>query len=228
MEEVKKNVLQQLESGELSQEPCYGFFDWFCIDKGLPGRSARLVGKLKSILKDQNRFDPTRVHVCFKNNCPLYGKLYDDFRICELVSGNVLYTVSPSLGYTSDHGRSSIWARVDINNPVSEMVEIENIKTWEDVLVWFGKTPKAKSAFTPLKAVELVEKTMTVVGCRYPRIHVRLAGGDGNAFAILGTVRRALFQGGVATDQVNEFMDDATSGDYDHLLQTCMKWVDVS
>jgi hypothetical protein len=24
------------------------------------------------------------------------------------------------------------------------------------------------------------------------------------------------------------FQAEATSGDYDHLLQTCMKWVDVS
>ena len=50
---------------------------------------------------------------------------------------------------------------------------------------------------------------------------------DGNAFHILGLVRRGLVRAGVPADKQKEFMDEATSGDYDHLLQTCMKWVEV-
>jgi hypothetical protein len=77
---------------------------------------------------------------------------------------------------------------------------------------------------------------MTIT-CRYPDIEVELVGTDGNAFAILGTVKKALQRGLVAdgsytageiADQVRQFMDEAMSGDYDHLLQTCMKWVSVS
>ncbi len=60
---------------------------------------------------------------------------------------------------------------------------------------------------------------------RYPEIEVQLAGVDGNAFSIIGHVRRALRRGGVPTDEQNEFFTEATSGDYDHVLQTCMKWV---
>lgn len=62
---------------------------------------------------------------------------------------------------------------------------------------------------------------------RYPDITVRLTGEDGNAFAILGKVQRALRKGNVDQATIAEFMDEATGGDYDHLLQTAMKWVDV-
>ena len=63
---------------------------------------------------------------------------------------------------------------------------------------------------------------------RFPNVEVRLVGEDGNAFAILGKMGKALRKGGASEDEVKEFMDEAKSGDYDHLLQTCMKWVEVS
>lgn len=58
-------------------------------------------------------------------------------------------------------------------------------------------------------------------------IKVKLTGTDGNAFAIIGAVRKALKRGGHG-DLVEEFTKEATSGDYDHVLQTCMKYVEVS
>jgi len=59
-------------------------------------------------------------------------------------------------------------------------------------------------------------------------IKVKLSGEDGNAFFILGRVRKALRKVGATDAQIKEFSDDAMSGDYDHVLQTCMKWVNVS
>lgn len=62
----------------------------------------------------------------------------------------------------------------------------------------------------------------------FPDVTVQLTGEDGNAFAILGRVKRALRKGGAATpDDVAAFIEEATAGDYDHLLRTCMKWVNV-
>ena len=59
-------------------------------------------------------------------------------------------------------------------------------------------------------------------------IEVQLSGEDGNAFAILGRIKKALERHeGCSGPQVQQFMDEATEGDYDHLLQTCMKWVNV-
>ena len=57
-------------------------------------------------------------------------------------------------------------------------------------------------------------------------VKVKLVGNDGNAFTILGTVRTALKRAG-HKDLAAEFMKEAMSGDYDHLLQTAMEYVEV-
>jgi hypothetical protein len=62
---------------------------------------------------------------------------------------------------------------------------------------------------------------------KYPNITVRLSGTDGNVFAILGKVQSALKKSGVSKEEYDRFFDEATSGDYDHAIQTCMKWVNV-
>ena len=58
-------------------------------------------------------------------------------------------------------------------------------------------------------------------------IEVQLSGEDGNVFSIIGRVSQALRRGG-HSDLINEFQKEATSGDYDHALQTCMKYVEVN
>jgi hypothetical protein len=63
---------------------------------------------------------------------------------------------------------------------------------------------------------------------KYPEIAVRLSGEDGNAFAILGAVAKALRRGGAPKSEVDAFVAEATGGDYDHLIQTAMRWVVVS
>lgn len=63
---------------------------------------------------------------------------------------------------------------------------------------------------------------------KYPNIEVNLIGQDGNSFVILGLVKRALLKNGVSGDETNEFMQEAMSGDYNHLLTTCMDWVTVN
>jgi hypothetical protein len=62
---------------------------------------------------------------------------------------------------------------------------------------------------------------------RPPEITVELIGHDGNAYAVLGKVRRALEGAGVDPAEVKEFMTEATAGDYDHLLATVMRWVEI-
>ncbi len=54
---------------------------------------------------------------------------------------------------------------------------------------------------------------------------VRLVGQDGNAFAILGRVRRALLDAGASEEYVERYTREATSGDYNHLLAVTMEYV---
>ena len=48
---------------------------------------------------------------------------------------------------------------------------------------------------------------------------------DGNAFAVMGAVCKALKKAGQG-DKVKEYQSKAMSGDYDHLLVTSMEYVD--
>jgi hypothetical protein len=61
---------------------------------------------------------------------------------------------------------------------------------------------------------------------KYPHINIPLVGEDGNAFSILGRVQRIMKRNGLR-DEVEEFRTEATSGDYDNLLLTVMRWFSV-
>jgi len=56
---------------------------------------------------------------------------------------------------------------------------------------------------------------------------LNIVGKDGNAFSILGKAEKALKRAG-KNDEITKFMDEAMSGDYNHLLATVMKYFDVS
>ena len=62
---------------------------------------------------------------------------------------------------------------------------------------------------------------------KYPNITVELVGEDGNALFIIGKVSRTLKNNGVNKEEINQFKKEAMSGDYDDLLQTTMRWVNV-
>jgi hypothetical protein len=59
------------------------------------------------------------------------------------------------------------------------------------------------------------------------RPEVQLSGTNGNAFALIGTVARALRRAGNTREVVTAFRTEAMSGDYDHVLQTCMAYAEV-
>jgi hypothetical protein len=63
---------------------------------------------------------------------------------------------------------------------------------------------------------------------KYPEIEVQLTGQDGNAYAIMGAVQKALRNAEVPKEQIDEYLKESMSGDYNHLLRTAMAWVSVS
>lgn len=60
------------------------------------------------------------------------------------------------------------------------------------------------------------------------RPEVKLIGTDGNAFAVIGRTRQALKLAGNPTEVIEAFTAEATSGDYNHVLATCMEYAEVS
>lgn len=63
---------------------------------------------------------------------------------------------------------------------------------------------------------------------KYPEIEVQLSGNDGNAFAIMGAVSKALRRADVSQAEIDQYLNQSMSGDYDNLIQTAMRWVSVS
>lgn len=71
---------------------------------------------------------------------------------------------------------------------------------------------------------------------KYEKCRVKLVGRNGNAFAILGNVKNTLtkylrnvekIDSTTIKTEIDAFMAEATSGNYDNLLITCMNWVSV-
>jgi hypothetical protein len=62
---------------------------------------------------------------------------------------------------------------------------------------------------------------------KFPHVEVELVGQDGNAFAVLGAASQAMRRADVGKADIDAMMDEAMSGDYDHLLQTVMATVSV-
>jgi hypothetical protein len=111
---MKANLKQQLEAFERGvildsdgkSSRCFNFYDWFCEDSSLEKKARSFYAKVKKFLKKHPEIDTEKVYVFFKNNCPLGGPLYDDFRICD--EGGVIYTVVPKCGHS---GKAEVWGK---------------------------------------------------------------------------------------------------------------------
>jgi hypothetical protein len=127
----------ELDFEPIRCDPYYGFYDWFCKDHELKNRSEKLITKLKSILEINNKIDIDKTYVFFKNNCPMCGDLYDDFRICDLKNGDVLFTLKIDVPY--EDNLCTIWSyENDFSKPVARGY-------WNDVIEYFKQPSNLKT-----------------------------------------------------------------------------------
>ena len=97
----------RIVDSEGGADECFNFYDWFCKDSSLERKSKKLY---RAAIKFCEKFnvDLEKHYVFFKNNCPMCGPLYDDFRICDRETGDVIYCVTPKSGHT---GRAEVYCR---------------------------------------------------------------------------------------------------------------------
>ncbi len=108
-----------------------GWYDWFCRDTSLANKTKNLGKKVLQLMKS-TKIDAEKNYVFFKNNCPMIGNLYDDFRICDIETGDVIYTIVPSCGHNASKGRAEVWGREnDFRKPLAT-------GTWKDIKTYFG------------------------------------------------------------------------------------------
>ena len=108
-----------------------GWYDWFCRDTSLAAKTQKLGKKVLQLMKS-SKIDTEKNYVFFKNNCPMNGSLYDDFRICDPETGDVIYTITPSCGHNSNKGTAEVWGRE--NSFFEPLVS----GSWKDVKTFFG------------------------------------------------------------------------------------------
>jgi hypothetical protein len=115
MEIALKQQLAQFEKGIIVDgsgkvdDMCYNFYDWFCKDSSLERKAKSLYSQTKKFVKKFN-IDTENHSVFFKNNCPMRGPLYDDFRICDIRTGDVVWTVIPKCSHS---GEAEIWGALN-------------------------------------------------------------------------------------------------------------------
>ena len=110
-----------------------GWYDWFCEDRELVAKT-QCLGSLVKQLAQSPRVNQDTMYVFFKNNCPVCGELYDDFRFCDIESRDVIYCITPRDGYdvTPEDERAQVYGK---ENDFSEALVAG---TWCDVAKWFG------------------------------------------------------------------------------------------
>ena len=105
-----------------------GWYDWFCRDESLCGKTKRLAPKVKQLAKS-SKVDVDNWYVWFKNNCPVFGSLYDDIRFADIKTGDVIYTIA----FVKKYGQTvELWGKE--NNFKHPLV----IGDWEDIKEYFG------------------------------------------------------------------------------------------
>jgi len=94
------------------------FCDWFCQDKSLKRKALGLLPKVRKFVELMG-IDLDTHYVWFKNNCPFYGKLYDDFRIADIANGDNQWVVTPANGHDSTLGVAEVYSRENgFENPL--------------------------------------------------------------------------------------------------------------
>ena len=113
------------DSDDRSVQCQAGWYDWFCKDSSLKNKTVTLTRKLRQLILS-DKVDIYKNYVFFKNNCGY--TLYDDFRICDMATGDVLYTITPkdTVGNATVCGKD--------NNFDAPLVDGH----WSDVLAYFG------------------------------------------------------------------------------------------
>ena len=107
--------IQEVVNTELTDKEILNlWYDYFCKSSSLVNKGRALIRKLKKIYKlnelsGRKYFDPNKTYVFFKNNCPCCGSLYDDFRICDLETREVIFVIQVNR-YDQKHS-AELWGQ---------------------------------------------------------------------------------------------------------------------
>lgn len=123
----KEDVKTQIEAG---------WYDWFCKDSSLLRKTQRM-GKIIAKLNQGGKVDLANCYVWFKNNCPLNGPLYDDFRFADLETGEVQFTTQ--LDCCWNNHKYVVWGRREKGKEFNHDKPLFETDSVKELVEWFNK-----------------------------------------------------------------------------------------
>lgn len=114
-----------------------GWYDWFCKDTSLRNKTYKMGNIIKQV-KDGGKVDLDNWYVWFKNNCPLNGGLYDDFRFAMKKTGDVMFTIQIDCCWNKH--RYSVYGRKPTENGWTTFFEkpLFECDNSRDLVKWFN------------------------------------------------------------------------------------------
>ncbi len=100
----------EFDSSDRTTQINAGWFDWFCRDTSLANKTKKMGNIIKQI-KTGGKVDLETSYVWFKNNCPLNGPLYDDFRIADMETNNNLLVIQIDCAWNDS--KYTVYERLD-------------------------------------------------------------------------------------------------------------------
>lgn len=125
--------IQRFKSGEFDKPDTTtqikaGWFDWFCRDSSLANKTIKMGNIIKQI-NAGGKVDLETSYVWFKNNCPLNGPLYDDFRIADIENNNNLLVVQ--IDCVWNDSKYTVFERLDgFEKPVLQTDSSRELVKW--------------------------------------------------------------------------------------------------
>ncbi len=128
-------LLNEYESQDVKTQIKAGWYDWFCKDSSLAKKTQRM-GNIISKLREGGKVNFKNWYVWFKNNCPLNGPLYDDFRFADLETGEVQFTIQ--LDCCWNKKKYAVYGRTPDGEFHSDehLFETDSVK---ELINWFNK-----------------------------------------------------------------------------------------
>lgn len=130
---INKFLSGEFDSQDVRVQIQAGWYDWFCKDSSLVNKTKKM-GNIVRQIKSGGKVNLDNWYVWFKNNCPLNGPLYDDFRFAKLDTGDVQMTIQINCCWNKH--RYSVWGRrgedkeFEHENPLFETDSLKDLVKW--------------------------------------------------------------------------------------------------
>lgn len=125
---LKNYEAGQYDENDRATQINAGWYDWFCRTESLVFKTQKMATIVKGITEG-GKIDFDKNYVWFKNNCPMVGPLYDDFRFADKETGDVIFTVE--IHNTPEEARYTVYGTInDFEKSIFKTNSVRELRKW--------------------------------------------------------------------------------------------------